>query len=287
MALERSTTAAGVQATSGSANTLGSYAELIAVSGIEAKSVIVNIQSDPADASKLTFTLAYGASFGTVVIEDFSIENSTSSAHRARTQLRFQLPVPIPAGSRIGFALRSPSSGKTGTGVIILDSGGPTGTGTGHIKPYGFNAGTTLGTSVTPNATANTMTTTPVELIASTGEDIDFFFVEVIGAATASNRGYQVAILTGAASSEVAIPGVESLLMLNASTTDILTPMWHGPFFHHITAGTRLSTTAQSTAASASAVEVVVHGGRFTFDSGGGGTSGFPAASTMGGVLQG
>lgn len=175
----------------------------------------------------------------------------------------FTLPISVPKGSRI--AVRCATSGGNFDSVYyrmtLFDDGALSGYGGGcAIDTYGYNAGSMMGTAVTPGATAPNKGAY-AQLTGSTNYDLAGFFLVYDGQNGTGGASGDVAIdiAVGAAGSEVIIaPNCWNDWGFNQG---MLLPQ--SPYFAiPIRAGTRISARAAAASATTYAIGLTLYGVR-------------------------
>lgn len=249
---------------SASANTKGSWVELVASTGQACERMKIDIRSTTDDE---TFLIDIGV--GAAASESVVISNIQMWTNGPRSAT-FTLPITIASGSRISARCQDSSGSGTIDIAITYNEDDSYGTSASNIT-IGSDTANSLGTEVDPGGTANTKGSW-TELAASTSADIDYLVV-MIHNTDNNNIGavYRVFvdIGTGAAASE-------TVLVPNMYYT-------HENFeygfcsFHAIretiNSGTRVSVRAQSdgTDSTDRLVSVSIIGCNMTAPSGGGG----------------
>lgn len=226
----------------GSANTKGSYTELIASTAFHAHGITVNINNPTVSVSGDDFLIDIGIGAAT---EEVLISN-LHFGHHANAQIAHTVYVPIsvPAGSRLSARCQCETLSATVDVSLVLHGGG-------FIQPnalnrcttYGANTADSGGVSVDPGAVNHTKGAYS-EVTASTTNPIKFL---IIGFANQSNgvRGTLrslVDIGIGAATEEVLIP---NMLIGLEGTTDSVSPKYIG-YPCNIPAGSRLTCRSQA-----------------------------------------
>jgi hypothetical protein len=125
----------------------------------------------------------------------------------------------------------------------------------GGAQKYQASAPTnSRGTTVTPNATAHTKTTSPVQIISAAANVTEASEMVVTLAPQQSNGDYLVDIMVGGAGAEVVIA---PNLFVAGGTHQAQTAQYYLPIA--IPAGTRISARAQCNITSAAAVQIMCH----------------------------
>jgi len=148
----------GTAVTAGTANTKGSWTQVVASSSIDCSFIMVMVSAMPSVAQANVIDIGVGASGSEIaVIQNIqAVGAPTTSFAGFVTSLIF--PCQIAAGTRIAArAQSSTASSVLDVSVILFDGAYTQGEGaSGVIDTYGFVSSTTLGTAIDPGATANT-----------------------------------------------------------------------------------------------------------------------------------
>lgn len=228
-------------AADGTANTKGSWVELIASTSFLAKLGGIRLVGDTGGSYDYLLDLGIGASGSEVTI----IENLIYSAKQANAANSYNLPILIPEGVRI--AARSQSRGG---GASLYVEGDLVGIPLGADMPpqrvttYGANTGDSGGVSIDPGGTADTKGSW-VEITSSTTYAIKQLVLGIgqAGNFQASTTNWLVDIAMGASGSEVVL--VPNLQMAANVQGDNIAPATFGPFSVTIPSGSRLAVRAQ------------------------------------------
>lgn len=225
-----------------SANTKGSYTQLIASTGFDANGIIIMLD-DMTAAVDYLIDIAVGAAASEVVkISNLLATGGTGSIVYGAY---YYFPIRIAAGSRISARCQCSTGGNIiRVSALLLGNSMQGAEGLAVVTPYGDTTADSGGISIDPGGTVNTKGSY-TQITASTTYPIRFL-VFAIGNQLNNIRTSQswlVDIAVGAAASEVVkIPNIP----LNCSTSpDIITPQTMCiPV--NIPAGTRLSVRAMS-----------------------------------------
>src|SRR6266566_2064348 len=188
----------------GTANTKGSYAQLIASSSADAVFALITMQYSPAaNPNAVAVDIAVGgAGSETVVVPNLLMEGITSSGN-----WQILIPLHIPAGTRIAARCQSSvASDICYVGMILFDGDFGLAEGPGGYDAIGFTSATTLGTAITPNASVN-IKGSYSQLVASALQDYRGFFAcfDMQNTAVTPYGPWVVDIAIGGAGSEVII----------------------------------------------------------------------------------
>lgn len=261
---QRSETAGTVSATSistaitaGSANTKGSYAQLIASTGFDAKAILLQVgETTFGTTSDFYVDLAVGAAASEqIIIPDWfhgRIGNFSDTVF---------LPISIPAGSRLAARNQSNTASATvNINVVLLAQGFLPSQPLSQMTTYGL-AATTRGTAVDGGASANTKGAW-AEVTSSTTSPIRMLYMNFSGGritrSGTSNFLFDIGI--GAGGSETVL--IADLQTRADSNTDFPVPFMMGPIPVNIPAGTRVALRTQCSVNTAGerAFDVVMHG---------------------------
>ena len=242
----------------GSANTKGSWTQLIASTAGEASGIVVHIQGSGTNSADFLIDIGIGAATEEVLIPD--IQWSNASAGTAGSVV---FPVHVPAGSRISARIASTTaSGTKRVSVTLLPVGPGVHPGFGACTAYGVVAASSAGTQVDPGGTANTKGAF-TQLVASTASPIHAVVLG-FGAGGDWSRAAQAHqlwdIAVGAATEQIVIPDVPTLT--NTGSTSMPEPFFSGPYPVSIPAGERITARMQSAVNTAGdrVLSVVVYG---------------------------
>lgn len=194
---------------SGTANTKGAWAQVMAATPARAIWLLVTVRS--AGASVGAFDLAIGAAGSEQILIADLFHRETQNGD---STVPYLFPVNIPAGTRIAARIQKNAAGGTGVVSVALGYGAldePNGVGR-HATAGVTTSGATSGTTVDPGATASTYGAW-VELIAATAFParwMNLYHNAIDGTLNADADGvFQIGI--GAAGSEqLIVDGVQS-----------------------------------------------------------------------------
>ncbi len=247
----------GTAITAGSANTKGSWVELIASTGHDYSLIYLTVRTDT--VADIIFDVGIGAAASEqVVASNLAVAFATGTT---RYTSLVTLPLQVPVGTRI--SVRSQSD--TGSTVFLISGlGVSTGfintPGLAKIVDYGINTGTTAGTVIDPGAVSNTKGSW-VEITSSTTEDLKEIFMTVglRSNTLPAGTGFYFDIGVGAAASEqIIIPDI----WFYSITQDFI-----GPYFYRfpvqIPKGSRIAVRSQAftTDATDRLLEAFIYGG--------------------------
>lgn len=226
-----------------SANTKGTYAELIAATSFDAGGILVILSRAPGGSTApVLCDIAIGAAASEqVLIPNLATDNSITGS----LDPVYFFPISIPAGSRLSARSQS-STGSIAiqvTAYLVAGSFFMPG-GLGRAEGCGPLTGTSLLTSIDGGATANTKGAY-AQLIASTS----FSYSAIVLGITRLNDSARTTctwlfdLAVGASSSEQVI--IPDLMLRCHSSNDEVGPCVIGPLPIDIPAGTRLSARTQ------------------------------------------
>lgn len=245
---------------SASADTKGSYVQLIASTGFTYEGITLAYYGRDLDESYL-WDLAIGAASSEQIIWP----NIFVDHGRAGQNAFISLPLTIPGGSRI--SARSQSSGTSSNGVRVSGRGfaggfaSHVGQGVNRLVAFGEDTADSAGTSIDPGGTAHTKGSW-VELSASVGQDL-------IGLVLAPGNQRNAAPSTSLWLLDIGIGGVGSEVVLvpdiavnNVATIRNFCPTIAGWFPVSVPAGSRLAVRAQCNITNATdrLLDVVLYG---------------------------
>ena len=235
------TTGGTVITAAGSANTKGSFTELIASTAFHAQGMTIQLYNAlvAGVGDDYLVDIGIGAATEEVLISDLHFMALTNS----RENYLVYVPISVPAGSRLTARCQCQTLSATLEVVIILHGGGflqPNGL--NRCTTYGANTADSGGIGVNPGAVNHTKGAYS-EVTASTTNPIKFLIVGFGGQSNAarSNLNELVDISVGAATEEVLIPNI---LLGQNTTMDGVFPKYIG-FPCNIPAGTRLAVRSQ------------------------------------------
>lgn len=243
---------------SGSTNTKGSWVQLVASLANDCCWITIDLLFDgsPFGASPTPEAVDIGIGAGgseVVLIADLMVNPGYTLIGVAR----YSFPIHIPAGTRVSARSQCPvASGVVNVSINTFDGGFSQQEGYSGVDSIGFNSGTTLGTVVTPSATANTLGSY-AQLTASTSKDYVGIFAYPDDQKVGSAVKALVDIAIGGAGSEIVIIP-QNQVSLGTSTGNYCGALPWRPI--SIPAGTRIAARAQAAAASTPAIGLTLYG---------------------------
>lgn len=251
-----------VTATSGIANTKGTYVELIASSAFECDAILLVLTitgSGGGSVKDYLIDIAIGAAASEVVLIENICLGGLTAASDSQT-FTIVLPLRIASGTRIATRIQSTgASATTDVQITLLKELFPLAL--TRCTTYGANTADSGGTSVDPGATINTKGVYS-QLSASITNPIKAVVVcfgPQANAARATCK-WKVDIATGAAASEVV--KIADIPVQCSAAMETLEPEIYGPIPLQIAASTRLAARAECTINDATdrLLDVVVYG---------------------------
>ncbi len=189
----------------GTANTKGSYVELIASTEFDANWILITFSHASATFPSHLTDIAIGAATEQVIIPDLFCVMRTNGSYPS-----YLIPVFIPKGSRLTARCQSNSISATIRIAITLISGSALsgGSGPSMVSAYGAVASST-GTLVDPGAVADTDSAW-VEISASTDRDHHWLIIAGHFGDTvlAAVLAWRLSVGIGAATEQVLIPNL-------------------------------------------------------------------------------
>lgn len=232
-----------VVTSSSSANTKGSWTEILASTSFDASGFLLILESYGLTD---TFTFLVDISVGAAGSEVAIIENLAFSSRRGLGDSMF-VPLQIPAGSRVAVRCQSTSTSKSVEVVLNLISRSfTTHPGFQRATTYGAVTGDSGGTELDPGGTAHTKGSW-VEITSSSTSPIrEFLIFFGTRANVAVTQGdCLVDIGIGSAGSETTI--LENILLRLGGEIDGPSLVSFGPIPVTIPPGTRIAARCQST----------------------------------------
>lgn len=229
---------------SASADTKGSYTQLIASTTYDACGLLVNMSKANRNLPYLVDIAVGGAGSEQIIIPDLLYDQ----AYTAFNAGQIYFPVAIPAGTRIAARCQNDaaSAGSVAVSVNLMDGDFDAVQSMGKVTAYGITAASTAGTQVDPGGTANTKNTTYTQITSSLTYDTSGF---VICFGNNKQNLLQCQMLfwlaVGAAASEVDIAG--PFTFANPNSINVVEPWAITIPGLYIPSGTRISMTAAST----------------------------------------
>jgi hypothetical protein len=261
----------GLFRASGTANTKGAWALLQGATTFDA--VMALVQLSPGGTNTLSI-VSVDIGIGTNGSEVVLIPDLLLCRHDARAQLNaasYLIPINIPAGTRISARCQSnvttdqsSASGNTvGVQLILFDGDFTQSSGGGGVDAIGFSSSSTIGTAVTPNASAN-VKGSYAQLVASSSADYAGFLMAIDDGGSTSDHPVNMLwdIAIGPGGQETII--VPNFYMLNGgfggSPPGGQSPVTT-PFFPiRIPSGTRIAARFQCDGASQPALDLTLYG---------------------------
>jgi hypothetical protein len=183
------------------------------------------------------------------------------SGATSRRSPHYNFPIAIPAGTRVS-ARSQTTIGSGDNGLLLVSCSFWDGAftqmeGCAGVDAIGFSAATTVGTTITSNASANTKGVY-AQLIAATSRDyIGYLLAFGTVTSPAGSQYYLTDLALGAASSELII--LPNLNIIWGLGQVAMQPETVGPFFDSIPAGVRVSARCQSSTGGNN-MELVLYG---------------------------
>lgn len=221
-----------------SANTKGTYTQIIASTAHAAKGILVQLGAVTAGVDYSVDISIGAAAAEIIIVPDLIAGSGTGSIAR---QGPYFIPLSVPAGTRIAARCQATTLSSTIRVKVHLLGDLPGGMEPfGKIVHYGFVAGTTQGTTIDPGATINTKGAYTALTASSTYAIKALYFDQSnLVQVTRTSADWLLDIAVGAAAAEIVVlPNFH----LEASTTD--DTMVHTPsplLAVSIPAGTRIS----------------------------------------------
>lgn len=228
---------------SGTANTKGSYTQLIASTSFDASLVLVMIDDLTAAIDYLIDLAIGGAGSEQVIASDLIGTGGTGSISYGG---HYFLPVSIPAGSRLAARCQASTlSSIVRVSCLLFGQGFAGFAPYSRIDTYGANEVDSGGVSIDPGGTANTKGAYS-QIVASTLSSTDGIIIAIgnqLNSVRSSQSWLVDLAIGGAGSEQIVLPN----LAFNASTSpDIVTPQTYGPIPLTIPASSRLAVRSQS-----------------------------------------
>ena len=228
----------GVTVTTGSANTKGSYTQIISSTERETNLAIISITSSTVNRTILA-DIAIGAASSEVVI----IPNLRYSSRNILQ--KYVIPINIPKGVRVSARAQDlVGSIEAYISVHLVSFSNSGSSGFSHCDHLGVNTSDSGATQIDAGGTAYTYGSY-AEIISSTARDYKAILPVITGADTAQTVDrFRVNVAIGASSSEqIIMPD----LWAKTHNSEIEPSRFPYPAFCNIPAGTRLSANCMST----------------------------------------
>lgn len=227
---------------SGSANTKGSYAELIAATAFISSWIWVMIDDVAAGVDYLIDIAIGGAGSEVVICSNLYAGAGTGSINYGW----YLFPIQVPAGVRLSARCQASTASSVARVSAMLFAGEfDTGSMLQKLNTMGDATADSGGTSIDPGGTVNTKGSY-TQIVSSTPRPIKSLVIAFGNQANnvRSSQSWLVDIAIGGSGSEkVILPNIA----INASTSpDIVTPQVTPPLPVNIPAGTRIAARAQS-----------------------------------------
>lgn len=237
LGLDGASTGGGLISVSVSANTKSAWQELTA-SAPKSNTIIVSAGHSVINSVQL-FDIGIGAGGSEVpLIENLLLHCGSSF----RNEMRYEIPVTIPAGSRISIRGQRDDVSFIGRFAIEFVQRFPQMT-TGIFSAYGANVSASRGTVIDPGATANAKGAW-TQLSASVQRIRRLWLAFGTAISTRVSSRVQLDIGVGAASSETVI--LPDIVLSDNEEHDGIFPSVIGPIPINIPLGARLAVRAQS-----------------------------------------
>lgn len=237
-------TASGIVTAAGSANTKGSWSQLIASTAQQSGALLIQIRKSAAGVDYLV-DIGIGGSGSEVVLIPNIRGDGTTSAHCRISPIIW--PVGVPAGTRISARCAASTLSSTCRVQVVPIAGGfAGGPPLSRVTDYGTNAADSGSVSVDSGGTTAHTKGAYSQITGSTTNPAKALVI-MLGQNTDANRSeadwlMDIAI-GGSGSEQIVIPD----LHLESSTNDdAVIPGAYGPIPCNIPAGTRLAVRAQS-----------------------------------------
>jgi len=228
---------------SGTANTKGSYAQLVASTARESAWLMVML-AGPGAAIDNLIDIAVGAAASEVVIA--SNLYSGGGDGTANQGSYYMLPISVPVATRIAARSQSSTVSNALEVALLLGSGSWKHTPPfGRLTTYGADTADSGGTQVDPGATAHTKGAY-AQLVASSTNPVKALTLAIGNKLNSvrTNAVWLVDVAIGAAGSEQVI--VSNIMLDCNASNDLVAPQVMGPIpVPEIPAGTRIAVRAQ------------------------------------------
>jgi len=188
---------------SATANTKGSWTQLIAATAADAVALVINIFQFNVTATPfgLAIDIGIGASGSeTVIVPNIS---NWASTNFTMIEIQLALPIAIPKGTRISARCQADQASGNACQIVLqtYDGGFTQSEGAAGVDAIGFNASTTAGTAVTAG---NSAKGSYAQITAATTRDYIglFAIIDCNGVASPPDNFALVDIAIGASGSE-------------------------------------------------------------------------------------
>jgi hypothetical protein len=235
-----SSSAGVVLTANSSANTKGSYTQIIASTATDCTTLVVWLDGTNSTGTHMSCDIAVGASGSEfILIHDLMLQ---PVGPYGSPQV---IPLRIPAGNRVAARIQSTTGSDTVAFMCwIFDGEFISGEGFSIVDTYGFSSSTTKGTVIDPGGTGNTKGSW-TQVVAATTADIAGIFLAMdvgSGGSTSNSVAFDVGI--GASGSETVI--ISNVGMRKGSSGTAMFPDFFPLIPISIPNGTRLAARAQS-----------------------------------------
>lgn len=242
------------------ANTKGSYVELVASSLFDATGIVLNIGKAHSTQADFLVDIAVGAASSEQIIIENLLICKSSLVWAYADQL--YVPISIPAGTRISARMQTTDTIEYLDISAYLQHGGCFADDTFSIcHSMGPDTSDTGGVVVDPGTTADTKGSY-AQIVASSEFDCEQIIVAMSGRHNSSNTTHVglLDIAVGAAASEQVI--LSNISYVTHGGHDIIRPNLLGPIPFHVPAGTRISARCQSSITDATdrLIDVALYG---------------------------
>jgi hypothetical protein len=223
-----------------SANTKGSYTEIIASADFTANGVWIEFPAILLANRTFLVDIATGAAASeSVVIPNLMVETNNNNSIHGHYAVFF--PLAVASGARVAARCQDSTGSGTISVAITLVAAGDV-PGCAAFTAYGVNTATSLGTSVDPGGTINTKGAYS-EITSSLSAIAQYAVLLFSGGGNTAVQSFQWAVdlATGAAASEVVL--VPDLRTSASNSASAIQPKYYG-FPIYIAASTRVAVRA-------------------------------------------
>lgn len=244
---------------SASANTKGSFTQVVASTSVDSVWMVVDLQYYPSTTTTVFVDVAVGAAGSEkVIIQDLEFSCTDLGGQHQASQL-YGFPVAIPSGTRISARsqVNNASGDSPQVSVILFDGSFSQSEGYAGVDAIGANESSTIGSTLDPGGVIHTKGAY-TQLTASTSRD----YVGILAAFDGQNTG----TLGSSQSVDIAIGGAGSETVIVPDITfwtSVRTIPWILPFIPiMIPSGTRIAGRCSSslTGAADRTVGLIVYG---------------------------
>jgi hypothetical protein len=252
-------------------STLSAFVQLIASTARDSTWCLINVVDYTTSVGLASgfMNLAIGASGSeAVIVTGLSVPRGYSSSSISENQACYLFPLVLPAGTRLAAQIQSwVASELYRVNLALFDDAFGSVCGGGAIDTYGYNSGTSQGTTLDAGATANTKGAY-VQLTGSTTNDLAGFFLgfDTVGSSPGSvDAAFSLDIAVGASGSEVIVfPDFPVHVKNISSPARNITPIGSPYFPIPVPAGSRVAARVQcsSTTSTVRVLNVIFYGVR-------------------------